>query len=330
MKKKHKVVITDFIEGLLDQEEQILKGVAEIIAVGAHVEEELWGKIEEADAVIQYHCITISKNTIDRLRHCKLIVRAGVGIDNVDHAYARTCGIPVVNIPDYGSEDVADSALAMMLSLMRGTHFLNSKLQYNLGPWSFTQAQPLFRLRKSKIGIVGLGRIGTAMALRAKALGMEVSFYDPYKQDGYDKALGICRIEKLETLLYNSNVVSLHCPLNAETYHLINSETLANMTKGSFLINTARGAIIDTAAIPDALKIGWLAGAGIDVLEQEPPINEEIITAWRDPKHPAHHRLIINPHAAFYSEEGLQEIRTRSAIACRKAIEGKQLRNLVN
>jgi D-3-phosphoglycerate dehydrogenase/C-terminal binding protein len=257
-------------------------------------------------------------------------VRAGVGIDNIDYRYARTCGIPVVNIPDYGSEEVADSAVAMMLSLMRGTHFFNSRLRSNLGSWSYTQAQPLFRLRNSKIGIVGLGRIGTAMALRAKALGMEVSFFDPYKPDGYDKALGIKRVEKLEALLEHSKVISLHCPLKEETHHLINTETLTYMPQGSFLVNTARGAIVDTTAIPDALKSGRLAGAGIDVLEQEPPFDDRIIQAWQDPEHPAYHRLIINPHAAFYSEEGLQEIRARSALACRNAIEGKQLRNLVN
>lgn len=173
-------------------------------------------------------------------------------------------------------------------------------------------------------------RIGTAMVLRAKAFGMEVSFYDPCKQDGYDKALGIKRVEKLEALLEDLKVISLHCPLKEETHHLINTETLTYMPQGSFLVNTARGGIVDTTAIPDALKSGRLAGAGIDVLEQEPPFNEGIINAWQDPKHPAYHLLIINPHAAFYSEEGLQEIRARSAEACRNAIEGKQLRNLVN
>jgi D-3-phosphoglycerate dehydrogenase/C-terminal binding protein len=330
MAKKFKVVITDFIKGPLDLEEGILKGIADITAAGAFSEEELSGKIEEADAIILYHCLTISKDTIARLKNCKLIVRAGVGIDNVDYRFARTCGIPVVNIPDYGSEDVADSALAMMLSLMRGTHFLNSRLRSNLGSWSYTQAQPLFRLRNKKIGIIGLGRIGTAMALRAKALGMEVGFYDPHKQDGYDKALGIKRVEKLEALLEVSKVISLHCPLTEETHHLINAETLTSMPQGSFLINTARGAIVDTTAIPEALKSKMLAGVGIDVLEQEPPFNGGIIKAWQDPEHPAYHRLIINPHAAFYSEEGLQEIRQRSAQACRNAIEGNPLRNLVN
>src|SRR5690606_6611534 len=160
--------------------------------------------------------------------------------------------------------------------------------------------------------------------------GMDVSFYDPNKQDGYDKALGIRRLEKLDTLLEESKTISLHCPLTAETHHLINRETLGLMPQGSFLVNTARGAVVETTAIPEALASGKLAGVGIDVLEKEPPLHDEIIDAWQDPRHPAFHRLIINPHAAFYTEEGLQEIRTRSALACRNAFEGKPLRNLVN
>lgn len=330
MSKEFKVVITDFITGSLEPEEQMLGDLAEVVAIDAHAEEDLKGKIEDADAVILYHCLSISKDTIARLKKCKLIVRAGVGIDNVDYSYARTCGIPVVNIPDYGSEDVADTAIGMMLSLMRGIHFLNSRLRSGIGAWSYTQVQPLSRLRNSTIGIVGLGRIGTATALRAKGLGMDVAFYDPFKPDGYDKALGIRRVETLEGLLKYAKVVSLHCPLTEETHHLIDAAALERMPLGAYLINTARGAVVDTSAIPDALKSGRLAGAGIDVLEQEPPFNEAIVQAWQDPQHPAYHRLVINPHAAFYSEEGLQEIRLRSAQACRGAIEGKPLRNLIN
>jgi D-3-phosphoglycerate dehydrogenase/C-terminal binding protein len=248
----------------------------------------------------------------------------------VDHAFARNMGIPVANIPDYGSEDVADSAIGMVLTLMRGIHELNSRLRAGLGEWSYTQVQPLNRLRKCSIGIIGLGRIGTAAALRAKALGMEVFFYDPLKPDGYDKALGIHRIETLKGLLESTNVVSLHCPLTADTHHLINEETFNYMPMHSYLVNTARGAIVDTRAIPGAVKSGRLAGAGIDVLEQEPPVDDALVQAWQDPNHPAYHKLIINPHSAFYSEEGLQEIRKRSAQACRLALEGKPFRNIVN
>jgi D-3-phosphoglycerate dehydrogenase/C-terminal binding protein len=193
------------------------------------------------------------------------------------------------------------------------------------------QAAPIARLRGRTFGVVGLGRIGTAAALRAKALGMEVLFYDPYKPDGYDKALGIRRAETLEELLSRSLVVSLHCPLSDETFHAVDAAALARMPRGSYLVNTARGGIVDVAALPEALHSGHLAGAGIDVLEKEPPADDDpLIVAWRDPNHAAHHRLIITPHAAFYSEEGLMEIRIRSADACRRALTGLPLRNVVN
>ncbi|PSR56985.1 C-terminal binding protein [Adhaeribacter arboris] len=330
MSKKYRVVITDFLSDSLETETKILNALADVVALNAFSEEDLIGKVEEADAIILYHLLTMSKNTIARLKNCRLIVRAGVGIDNVDYRYARTRGIPVVNIPDYGSEDVADTAMGMLLSLMCGVHFLNSRLRAGLGEWSYTQVQPLTRLRTCTLGIVGLGRIGTALALRAKSFGMEVRFYDPYKPDGYDKALGIKRAETLPDLLQNAQVVSLHCPLTEETHHLINNRTLAYMRPGSYLINTARGAVVDTSLIPEALASGQLAGVALDVLEQEPPLNNALTQAWQNPQHPAHHRLILNPHAAFYSEEGLAEIRVRSAQACRLILENKPLRNVIN
>lgn len=330
MAERFKVLITDFLADTLEPERSVLGDVAEIRALNAFSEEELAGQVEEADALIVYHCVRIGPSTLDRLSRCKLIVRAGVGIDNVDHSYARSRGIPVANVPDYGSEEVADSAIGMILSMTRGISFLNSRLRLGDGDWSPEQAKPLYRLRGRRIGIVGLGRIGTATALRAKALGLDVAFFDPYKPDGYDKAVGIERVETLEELLAQSHVVSLHCPLTDETHHLIDREAIAKMPMGSYLVNTARGAVVDTSAIPAAIESGRLAGAAIDVLEREPPVDDALVGAWRDPSHPAHHRVIINPHAAFYSEEGFIDMRTKAAEACRRLAEGKPLRNVVN
>jgi D-3-phosphoglycerate dehydrogenase/C-terminal binding protein len=208
---------------------------------------------------------------------------------------------------------------------------MDSRLKEGQGPWLYLQVVPLARLRGSVLGIVGLGRIGTAMALRGKALGMDVLFHDPYKPDGYEKALGIRRTESLDDLLSQSLIVSLHCPHTQETHHLIDAAALAKMPRGSYLVNTARGAVVDNAAIPEALASGRLAGAGIDVLEHEPPpADDPLVSAWRDPAHPAHHRLILNPHAAFYSEAGLLDMRRKGAEACRRAILGLPLRNVVN
>ena len=330
MDKKYKIVVTDFIADSLAIEKDILREVGDVIALDAYSENELEGRIEDADAIIMYHSLAMSSKTISNLKQCKLIVRAGVGTDNIDHAHARTLDIPVSNVPDYGSEDVADSAIGMMLALTRGIAFLNSRLREGVGDWSYTQAQPLPRLRNRNIGIVGLGRIGTAAALRAKTLGMNVIFYDPYKPDGFDKALGIGRAEELQSLLEQVNVLSLHCPLTAETHHLVNENTLKFLPQGSYLVNTARGAVVDTSAIPDAIVSGRLAGVAFDVLEQEPPVNDPVVEAWKDPKHPAYHKVIINPHSAFYSEEGLHEIRVKSAQACLRALQGEEVRNVVN
>ena len=331
MTKKYRVVITDFIVDDLEPEHRFLGDIADVAALDCHSEEDLMGKIEDADAIMLYHCLGLTHKTIDRLNHCKLIVRCGVGFDNVDHVLARRRGIPVANVPDYGTEEVADSAIGLMMTLTRGIHQMNSLLRAGVGPWMYTQVVPLHRLRRRVLGIVGLGRIGTAAALRGKALGMDVVYYDPYKPSGYEKALGVRRVDNLDDLFAQSQVLTLHCPLTEETHHLVNRATIARMPAGAYLINTARGAIVDTTALPDALASGQLAGAGIDVLDVEPPPDDDpLIVAWRDPRHPAHHRLIINPHLAFYCEEGMMDMRTKGCNAVRKALCGQPIPNVVN
>ena len=331
MTQKATVVITDFVNDDLQPEREILGDLAEVIALDATDEAQLVGRVEKADALVVYHAIHISRQTIERLERCRVIVRAGVGVDNVDYTFARERGIPVVNVPDYGSEEVADTAIAMMLALVRGVHVMNSRLRAGEKPWTYQLAYPVWRLRGRVFGIIGLGRIGTAAALRAKVLGMDVVFYDPYKPDGYDKSLGIRRAESLEELLRQSFVVSIHCPLTEETRHMLNAKTIEMMPRGSYLINTARGAIVDTSVLADFLARGHLAGVGLDVLEVEPPPEDHpLVKAWRDPNHPAYHRLILNPHAAFYCEEGFLEMRQKTASACRRAILGQPLRNVVN
>jgi len=331
MSEKYRVVATDFVNDDLRLEREVLGELAEVEALEATSEEELWGRVEDADALMVYHYLSLSRRTIERLERCKLIVRRGVGYDNIDHVFARECGIPVCNVPDYGTEDVADAAIGHMLSLTRGISFFNSLLRGGEGAWSYTQGAPLLRLRGRVLAIVGLGRIGSAVAQRAKALGMDVLFYDPYKPDGYDKAMGIRRAESLEELLEQAFAVSLHCPLTEETHHLIDSEAIGRMPLGSYLINTARGGVVDTAAIPQAVASGQLAGVGLDVLPAEPPTEgDPLIAAWRDPEHPAYHRVLITPHTAFYSEQGLEDMRVKGTEGVRRALRGEPLRNVVN
>lgn len=331
MDAKFQVFISDFIAEDPLLEKSVLSDIAEVTALNALSEAELVGKIEESDAIMLYHCFNLTRQSIDRLKHCKVIVRCGVGYDNVDYVYARERGIMVANVPDYGSEEVADSAIGMTLALCRGIALFNARLKRTSEPWSYTPAVPLHRLRGRVFGVLGLGRIGTAAAIRAKALGMDVVFYDPYKPDGYDKAVGIRRAESLEEFLGQCSVVSLHCPLTPETRQIINAETLGLMPHGSYLINTARGDCVDLTAIPAAIHSGRLAGAGIDVMPIEPPPEDHpLLTAWRNPADPCAERVILNPHTAFYSEEGLKDMRVKGAQTCRKALLGEHLRNVVN
>jgi D-3-phosphoglycerate dehydrogenase/C-terminal binding protein len=326
-----RVVVTDFIADDLKPERGVLADVADVVALDAHSEADLAGAIDDADALMVYHNVRLSKDTLARLRRCKLIVRCGVGFDNVDRRFARERGIPLANVPDYGTEEVADSAIGLMLALTRGINFLNNRLQRKQGPWTHAPAAPLHRLRGRVFGAVGLGRIGTAAAMRARALGMDVAFYDPYKPDGYDKAIGVRRVERLDDLLRQVFVLSVHCPLTDETRHIVDARAIALMPDGSYLVNTARGATVDATAIPGAIRSGKLAGAGIDVLPDEPPPDDHpLLVAWRDPAHPAHDRVILNPHSAFYAEEGLLDMRVKGAQACRRALLGEPVRNVVN
>jgi len=326
-----RVIIADFQHGSLAVEQDILRDLATVEALEVTAEEQMWGSIEDADAIMVYHTLKVTRATIERLTRCRLIVRCGVGYDNVDHVFARSRGIPVANVPDYGNEEVADSAIGMLLALTRGIALQNTVLRPAGAKWRFDNVAPLYRLRGRTFAVLGLGRIGTATALRAKALGMNVIFYDPYKADGYDKALGVRRVETLAELLAEAFVLSCHSPLTHETRNIIDANAIEQMPRGSFLINTSRGGVVDVAAIPAAIASGRLAGAGLDVLPQEPPPEDHpLLVAWRDPHHPAHSRVILNAHNAFYSEEGLRDMRVKGAEACRRLLLGQPLRNVVN
>jgi C-terminal binding protein len=327
---RFRAVVTDFVPADLSPELGILGDIADVIRLDADDEPELTGRIEDADAIMVYR-VTLREATIARLTNCKLIVRCAVGYDNIDAAFARTRGIPVCNVPDYGTEEVADTAIGLMLALARGNHFHNNRLQRGLEPWNYTPAAPISRLRGKVFGVVGLGRIGTAAALRAKALGMDVVYFDPFKPAGYDKALGIRRADTLHGLLKQAFVLTVHTPLTAGTRHLIDDAAISALPRGAILVNTARGACVDATAIPAAVASGQLSGAGIDVLPDEPPpADHPLLVAWRDVNHPCHDRVILTPHSAFYSVEGILDMRTKGAEECRRGLLDEPPRNVVN
>jgi phosphoglycerate dehydrogenase-like enzyme len=275
--------------------------------------------ILESSVLIIWHNIPITGAGIRRLKQCKAIIRNGVGFDSVDVQAAADCNIPVCNVPDYGTEEVADHAIALAMALCRQLFPLDAEAK-RLG-WLIKVESRIRRLRELTFGIVGLGRIGTAAALRAKALGFKICFYDPYLPNGADKALGITRASTLEELLRQADVLSLHCPLTAQTHRMIGARELTWMRPSAFIVNTARGAIIEKAAILSALRDGRLAGAGLDVVEDEP---------LRSAEEAATPNLIVTCHAAFCSVESKKDMRTSSARLARAAIRGEPLENVVN
>jgi phosphoglycerate dehydrogenase-like enzyme len=182
------------------------------------------------------------------------------------------------------------------------------------------------------LGVIGLGRIGTAVALRARALGLRVVFYDPYRPDGSDKALGVSRAFSVEELLQTADIVTLHAPLTEETRGMVDEKFLAAMRRGAILVNTARGPIVkDLGVLVEFIRNGHLSGVGLDVLPQEPiDADDPVVRAWRAGEEWIRHKLIVTPHAAFYSVEALQEMRQKAARMVRTALEGQPLSNVVN
>jgi phosphoglycerate dehydrogenase-like enzyme len=300
-------------------ERSIIADAAEVRTFLCRSDADFSGDILEAAALIVWHNIPITDAGICRLKRCRAIIRNGVGFDSVDARAAAERNIAVCNVPDYGTEEVADHAIALALALCRQLFPLDAEAK-RLG-WLIKVETKMRRLRELTFGIVGLGRIGTAAALRAKALGFKVCFYDPYLSNGADKAVGISRARTLEDLLRQSDVLSLHCPLTAETRHLIGERELAWMKPSAFIVNTARGAIIEKSAILAVLREGRLAGAGWDVVEDEP---------LRSADEAATPDLIVTCHAAFCSVEAKHEMRTTSAHIARAAVRGEPLENVVN
>jgi phosphoglycerate dehydrogenase-like enzyme len=273
----------------------------------------------DAQALILWHGPLVNAEVIAQLKHCRVIIRNGVGYDTVDIAAATKAGIPVCNVPDYGTEEVADHAIALTLALYRQLFPLDVEAK-RLG-WKINVAAKMRRLRTQTFGLVGLGRIGTATALRAKAFGFRVVFYDPYAPGGTHKAVGIERVSSLDELLQIADTISIHCPLTAETRGMIGAEQIARMKPGSFLVNTARGDVVKKEPVFAALHSGHLAGAGLDVVEAEP---------LRTPEEAATPNLIVTCHAAFCSPEGMVEMRSTSAKIARAAVLGQPVWNRVN
>ena len=318
------IVIIDWKSSPLSEpealvEKRVVGDAARVETYLADMDGILPDPVYQADAILLWHNIPIREATLKKLTRCRAIVRNGVGFDSVEIETARSLGIPVCNVPDYGTEEVADHAIALTMALCRQLFPLDEEAK-KLG-WKIRVQPKLRRLRTLTFGIVGLGRIGTAAALRAKGLAFRVVFFDPYLPNGVQKAVGIERAATLDALLRQTDVLSVHCPLNKETHHLIGKDQLDALKPGAFVVNTARGGIINKEAILGALRENRIAGAGLDVIDDEPlKTADEASTP----------NLIATCHAAFCSQESVEEMRSTSARIGLAAVQGRPLENVVN
>ena len=274
----------------------------------------------------------VPADQIARFPNLACVVRMGVGYDKVDRVAAAARKVMVCNVPDYGTTEVADHALALALSLRRGIVLhLEAQRRPQPAPWAYVRDPLLKRNGVQTFGIVGLGRIGTAAALRAKAFQFRVVAYDPYMPNGTELGVGVERVHSLEALMEQTDTLSIHAPLTPETRGMISRTMLERIPKGGVLVNTARGPIVDVDAVAELLKRGHLAGVGLDVLPVEPPVEPipELLRAYRAREPWCEGRLIITPHSAYFTPEAWDDTRLKAAETMRAALLGPRPQNVI-
>lgn len=311
----------------IEQESLGPDGVAVFTESVEATTDEQW---KQADAIISF--TDVPPELRPKLENCKIFVTSKVGFDNLDIKAWGKSGIPVCNVPDYGTMEVADHAMALMLSLMKGITFHTRELKQNPVDHWRPMLNPFGRrLSTCTFGIVGLGRIGTATALRAKAFGMDVVCYDPHIENGCELAIGIRRTGSMEELFAQSDIVSVHLPLSIDTRKIINADILRHSKKGLMLINTARGPVIDLDALYDAMRSETVSTAGLDVLATEPADPDHpLIKAWAANEEWINHRLLITPHSAFCTPESMRDMRFKAGEVAIAFLKHNKLQNCVN
>jgi phosphoglycerate dehydrogenase-like enzyme len=266
-----------------------------------------------------------------RFKKLRAVVRMGVGYDRIDRKAAAAHNVMVCNVPDYGTTEVADHTMALVLALRRGLLLYHEAQRQKQPGWRHVETAMIQRMGEQRFGIVGMGRIGSAVALRAKAFGFKVFTFDPYQPNGVELALGVTRVRTLEDLLRQSDVLAIHAPLTAETKGMLGLAQLSLLPKGAVVVNTARGPILDLDALATLLRENHIAGAGIDVLPVEPPVEPvpELVRANRAREDWLVGRFIITPHAAFHSPHAWADIRRKSAETMRAALLGPRPQNVI-
>jgi D-3-phosphoglycerate dehydrogenase / 2-oxoglutarate reductase len=313
---RYQVIITDCDHGSIEEEKGELGRIgAELILLQIHKEEDLIRVCKKADGLINQYAI-LNRNVLSHLPKCKVIARYGVGVDSIDLKAATELGIIVANVPDYCIDEVASHAVAMLLTLIRKTAFFDRKVKSN--QWDFRQGAPTHRIQGKTLGLIGCGKIGFEVGKRMSAFGVKVITFDPY----LEKASEGIELKDFDTVLKESDFISIHCPLNDSTRHLIGDEALKKMEKRPIIINTSRGPIVDERTLIQALKLGLISGAGLDVLEKEPPDDQNPLLKMEN--------VILSPHVGFYSEESISELKGRTAKNVSDVLTGRHPGSVVN
>lgn len=318
MKPKPKVVITDYDFGDVEIERGILEAAgAEVVALQAKREADLFEAARDCAAIMNQYA-RVGAETIARMEQCKVIARYGVGVDIVDVEAATRRGILVTNVRDYCTEEVADHAVALWMTLARSLPAYDRAT--HAGVWQWQSGAPVRRLRGRTMGIVSFGKIGQAIAHRARAFGTEIIAYDPFLPAAVARDLGVELVSK-EALLARSDYILMQAPMTSETRHFLSDAEFAAMKPGAILVNTGRGPTVDNKALHRALTEGHLAAAGLDDPEEEPAKRAR----WDPGDNPLFSlpNVLFTPHAAYYSEESIRAAREGAATQVAKVLTGQ-------
>jgi D-3-phosphoglycerate dehydrogenase len=316
-----RVLVTDYAWPTLAIERAILGEVgAELVVAESGDAAELIALAAGAEAIL-INWLQLPEEALDAATGCLVVARYGVGVDNIPVEHATELGILVANVPDFCVEEVSDHALALLLACAR--RIVTFARSTRDGSWDLLGlGRGLPRVRGQRLGLVGFGNTARALVPKAQGLGLEITAYTPRLPRGRDKATGVELTDDLADLLSISDYVSLHAPATAETRGLIGEAELRAMKPGAYLINTSRGALIDERALERALTEGWIAGAALDVLGEEPPPQGHTLLALDN--------VIVTPHAAFYSEPAIAELATKAARNVLSVLRGEVPATLVN
>ncbi|MDR3413206.1 MAG: C-terminal binding protein [Formivibrio sp.] len=311
MENKHVVIVADCDHPSIAIEQAVLKDICpDIPWLTCKTEDQIIAQCADGEGIIIMYA-PMTRRVMEQLPRCKIIARYGVGVDTVDLKAAAELGIIVSNVPDYGTHEVSDHALAMMLCLTRKIAYASSLVKR--GEWDFRLMHPIRRHQVQTIGIIGVGRIGGAMAHKTHAMGMKVIACDPYANP--DRIPDYITLVSLEELLKQSDVVSVHCPLSESTRNLLDEKMLRLMKPTAYLINTARGSIVDEVALDKVMGEGKLAGTALDVLSSEPGQSSHPLFKYEN--------FIGTPHMAWHSEESAQELKRKAAEEVRRVMLGE-------